>query len=894
MADLIGIGLTGLKAHQTALSVTGNNVANTNTPGYSRQQAIFESNPSSSAGFGYVGQGVTIENISRIASNFVTEQVRADTTLYGQREATLAQAEAIDNLLASTTTGLTPSLSSFFQAFEGAADDPTSIPQRQLLLTQAEGLVSRFRSIENSLSNQMEFIDQELEAAVSSINSLSQGLVEINRSLSTASTNGTQGGNPSELLDERDETLRKISELVSVTVIDGGSSGQVNVFIGNGQPLVIGDFATTITTPQSPRDNSKLDIAMTLNGNEQLISSNLNGGKIGALLDFRDNELQDSINGLGRIAIVLADTVNEQHSLGMDLENNLGGQFFKDINDPNTAASRAVASGANLPPFDQSLRVDIVDTSKLTTDNYEVRFEGPSDSDFTVVSMISDEVILQSSLPGIFPSSVEVDGFDIVFEAGTFKVGDYFTVMPTRNGASDIALEIDRVEELAFAAPVRADSDIGNAGNAQISLGLMLDVNSPITNQALPIFANAGELSPPLGIQFIRDNYYEVMDMSDPSSPQPMVPPMNNLVYSQGLNNAIFTSDPGETRVSSTGADTLVVPAAGAGPFTNGFGTQQLTFLSRDDTSGVVTQQNYTVGANSSAEQIAMGLTSLNGVSANAYTQVRVGNFTDNADATPLSIQINGEALTPVAPDVLNADTLESLINDNPALSALNIYAVSDGVNVDIRGFTGVDIEVVVGGSGDSVDVSKLDPYSAGTPVLSTQTVGSGQGVAVGGVIDVTMANGVIMTADVESVFGQSPPALSTYLGFSFDIQGDTKAGDRFSIEYNTDGVSDNRNALAISGLETKGLISGGIVSYGESYSKVVEEIGTTTNRARLDEDAAQTLLNQSQNNRDAISGVNLDEEAGHLIQFQAAYNASAQVVSVARQLFDTLLGAFN
>lgn len=150
------------------------------------------------------------------------------------------------------------------------------------------------------------------------------------------------------------------------------------------------------------------------------------------------------------------------------------------------------------------------------------------------------------------------------------------------------------------------------------------------------------------------------------------------------------------------------------------------------------------------------------------------------------------------------------------------------------------------------------------------------------------------MTADVESVFRQSPPALSTYLGFAFDIQGETVAGDRFAIDYNTDGISDNRNALAISELETKGLVSGGIISYGESYSKVVEEIGTTTNRARLDEDAAQALLDQSQGNRDAISGVNLDEEAGHLIQFQAAYNASAQVVSVARQLFDTLLGAFN
>ncbi|KZZ48484.1 hypothetical protein A3760_23575 [Oleiphilus sp. HI0122] len=142
-------------------------------------------------------------------------------------------------------------------------------------------------------------------------------------------------------------------------------------------------------------------------------------------------------------------------------------------------------------------------------------------------------------------------------------------------------------------------------------------------------------------------------------------------------------------------------------------------------------------------------------------------------------------------------------------------------------------------------------------------------------------------------MFELAPTSQSTYRGFTFDIQGQARKGDEFNIEYNTDGVSDNRNALAMSSLEFENLVQGS-VSYGESYSQVVEKIGTVTNRARLESESAQALLIQTNNMRDSISAVNLDEEAGKLVQFQAAYNASAQVVSVARDLFDTLLGAFR
>jgi len=893
MADLIGIGLSGLRSHQTALSVTGNNVANTNTPGYSRQQAIFVDNPSLLTGAGYVGQGTSIDNITRISQNFLTEQIRSDTTVYNERNALLQQAESIDNLLASTTTGLSSAMSNFFQSFQGAADDPTSIPQRQLLLTQSEGLAARFHSLNDRLNSQANTIESELESAVASINSLSQSLAELNRSIAV-SPGASQGSQPNDLLDARDEVLRQLSEFVSVSTFAQGTDGQVNVFIGNGQPLVVGDIAATLDTIPSPSDASRLDITLSVSGTAQIVTSGLSGGKIGGLLDFRDNDLASAINSMGRIALVLSDTINEQHSIGMDLENNLGGLFFNDINSETFARSRVFANSDNAPPADQLMRINITDSSALTTDDYEIKFEGPSDSDFVIVRGSDNEVVLKSILPDVYPANVEVDGFQVQFEAGTFKVGDRFTVQPTKTGAADINLNIDRVEEIALASPIRADASIGNTGNAQIDLGTMLDVVNPNTGQTIPLFATPGQLSPPLAIRFVTDTVYEVLDASDPANLIPLNPPINNQHYNQGLTNTLFTDDPGETLVTAAGVDSLTVPVPVAGPLLNGFGAQNLSVLSRDLVTGVVTAQTVAIAANEEASSIAESLRSVQGIQASAYTQVRIDNFVDDGDPNPLELEINGEVLTIPTGSVFGPDALAEEINNNLVLQDLNIYAVSDGISVEIYASTGKDIQVVVNGLGDSVDVSKVDPYSAGAPVFSTQTVNSGQGVAVGGSIDVTLSSGVSFTSSVSSVFEQAPVGESTYLGFQFELQGEPKKGDSFTIGYNEDGVSDNRNALAIAALETQGTVANGVVNYGDAYSQIIEEIGTVTNRARLDTESAKALLEQSENNRESVSGVNLDEEAGRLIQYQAAYNASAQVVSIARELFDTLLSTFR
>ena len=170
-------------------------------------------------------------------------------------------------------------------------------------------------------------------------------------------------------------------------------------------------------------------------------------------------------------------------------------------------------------------------------------------------------------------------------------------------------------------------------------------------------------------------------------------------------------------------------------------------------------------------------------------------------------------------------------------------------------------------------------------------------GMNIGGQLDITMEEGLRLETDpvAGSIFSGVPEAKSTYLGFQFAISGRPVAGDEFSIEWNRDGISDNRNALDLVGLETKDILNAeeGGMTLTEGYSKVVQQVGTLTNLAQIRSDSAETILKATQEELNNIRGVNLDEEAARLIEFQAAYNANARVISVAQELFDSLLAAF-
>jgi len=185
-----------------------------------------------------------------------------------------------------------------------------------------------------------------------------------------------------------------------------------------------------------------------------------------------------------------------------------------------------------------------------------------------------------------------------------------------------------------------------------------------------------------------------------------------------------------------------------------------------------------------------------------------------------------------------------------------------------------------------------LAPAAARGVITTTNNVNS---ATVGGSLSVILEENFSMSSDsvaAGNLFIPEPQASDYFIGYSFSIAGNPDAGDEFTVNYNTDGVSDNRNALKFTSLESDKLI-GGNISLQESYGDLVEFIGTTSSGARINTTAAEEILAQSQALRSSVSGVNLDEEAANLIKFELTYNASARMITVASELFDTLLQAF-
>lgn len=916
MSGILSNAISGLQASQNALRTAGHNISNANTAGFSRQEVHFDTRNEQRIGdAGYIGSGVNTRSIERIVDEFVTNQLRLDTSTFHQLDKYNTNIGKVDKLFADISTGLAGGLQSFFAALQNGADDPSSTPARQLIVTQAESLSTRFNNLYDRLVSLESGINREIEAITTQIGSLAQSVATLNQAIAEKSGAGNQ---PNDLLDQRDETLRKLSELASIQLVkqDGGD---VNVFIGNGQPLVVGQTVSKF----SVREGGQIFLGNGVQTSN--VTKQITGGQVGGLLTFREEVLARSMNELGRISIVMSDKFNELQAQGLDLDGDYGQLMFRDINDPTLGFDRVV-HGQNAPPNNRVISLSIDDASLLSTSDYRLEII-PNTSNYVVTRVDDNRVVTQGLLTGAYPAQISFDGLTVNLQSGSFQGGDSFTLQPTRKGASNIQAVISRPEDLAFASPVRTASSPGNIGTGLINAGgvlSMMDVNGNL----LPAFATPEQLSPPLVIRFTSTTTYDVLDNTDPANPVHLNPPLREQIFVPGRDNLIFSSDLGETRVTGSGARlglpegrTAQSPIAPLVPMqNNGYPVEQLTFRMTDPATGQISTRTLTTLPNASAAQTAAMLGSIPGVSANAFTTATITGFDlgGAAFAAPLQLIVNGEnllqydgaSLSPAVPNPGPSDAnreefndyLAQQINSNPNLQALGLRAVSgahsstgvpelrlvasSGVNLDIR---------FVGDALSSVNVND----SSGNPNVNLAGVGPGlqSAVTVGGRIDLIMAAGIsLQTAPSDSqIFGNSAApefAQSSFLGYQASIKGQPQAGDSFSLDFNTDATNDNRNALRFVALETSASVAGETLSFGEAYGRLVEVVGTKSNLASINTAASKSLLEQTQTLRDGISGVNLDEEAANLIKFEQMYNANARVISVARDLFDTLLGA--
>ncbi len=323
---VLGTATSGLLAFQRSLSTTGHNIANASTPGYSRQRVEVGTQTPQSSGAGYIGTGVKGTTVTRMYDQFLVDRVRTSTASVNSLDIYSQYASRVADLLGDADAGLNGSLETFFNSMQTLANDPTSIPARQLVLSEGQGLVARFQYLDDQLRNTRKEVNGQLGTMVQEVNTLSQGIADINKEIVVAI--GRSGGQPpNDLLDTRDRLLDELSALVSVSRVQQ-DDGAMNVFIGNGQSLVTGYNAATLSVQGDGFDATEMNIMYTVGSVSSDITANISGGKLGGLLSLRDEVLDAAQNALGRIAVVLGTELNAQHGQGMDLDGNLGGDLF--------------------------------------------------------------------------------------------------------------------------------------------------------------------------------------------------------------------------------------------------------------------------------------------------------------------------------------------------------------------------------------------------------------------------------------------------------------------------------------------------------------------------------------------------------------------------------------
>ena len=699
-ADILSIGLSGALTSERALATSSHNIANAQTEGFSRQRVQVDTRPPQLTGVGALGTGVKINNVKRIHDEFVSAEMRSNASIANGLQTNYDFTSQIDNMLADPQAGLAPTLSQFFNAINVVANDPSSQSARQVLIGEAKALSQRFEYLDDRFASLRRGANETLKSQIEDVNNLAKAIADVNWKVVLAKE--VTQGEPSDLLDQRERLLHQLSEKI-VTRTTEQEDGSLNVFIGNGQTLVLGKHNATMNLKTNEHDPSVMEVVYTNQGVDSTVTQFLKGGSIGGLLDFRENMLDGAQNELGRIAIGVAKTFNDQHRKGMTLENKLGGDFFAAI-DKTTPLS--------LPSYnnegDYALKTTITNVDNLTVSDYTLNYNAGL---YTLVKL-SDRSVVASF--DDFPQKIESEGFSINLEHGTkIENGDSFLIRPTHSAARNFAVELERTNEIAAASPVRVRTSVHNLGNAK-------PLVSNITNAESPTFTTAmGTLSPTITVRFIDETHIELLDDN------------GKIIQAQQLD-----------------AQNKAIPATPGMP---------------------------------------------------------------------------GEIASPATPAI-------------PAIAASH------------------------------------DMHEGDEPE--------------------NIEEGIVYDPNVGINLFPTPSGIDS--GYAIQFSGNAKAGDSFVIEFNADAVGNNVNALELGDLQTKATLANGTSNYGEVYSQLVSRVGSKTHELDINREAQDILYGQAKAQREAVSGVNLDEEAANLVRYQQAYQANAQVISAASEMFDTLIGVLR
>jgi flagellar hook-associated protein 1 FlgK len=311
------IALSALAVSQQEMETTSNNVANANTPGYTREVSVVAAGDPVEIGSLSVGTGVVLDKIESLRDSMLQIQINQATQQNSSLNASLQQLKQIQTQFASSTSGIGADISNFFNSLQQLSPNPSDLTLRQGVLTAADTLATDFNTAAQNLQTQRANVDQNVVQTVTEVNSLTSQIASVDQQISNLQSINQA---PGALVDQQNNLIQQLSALVDVQVIPTGQG--ITVATANGTTLVSGSQSTALTTQVG--SNGMHDIM----AGAQDITSSLTGGSLAGLIQIRDQEISSIGTSLDQLASGLATALNTANAQGYDLNGNQGGNIF--------------------------------------------------------------------------------------------------------------------------------------------------------------------------------------------------------------------------------------------------------------------------------------------------------------------------------------------------------------------------------------------------------------------------------------------------------------------------------------------------------------------------------------------------------------------------------------
>ena len=456
-SPLMSLGVRAMAANYAAMQTTGHNIANANTPGYSRQQAILATSQGQFTGSGFFGRGVDVVSVSRSHNEFLTRESANSQSLAAMDATRLSQLGRLENIFKTGESGLGYAATELFNAMVDLSSRPSDLATRQVVLARASDMAARFSEAGVTLDQTQAAVTSDLKSTVAEVNQLTKSIAVANQRIAALRGSGQPAN---DVLDERDRLISQLSERIQVTRIEA-DDGTVGLFISGGQRLVLGGSSTDLMVVPSDTDSSRSALAMREGVTTRRIDdAGLGGGTMAGLLRFQNSDLVQARNLVGQMAAAVGGAVNAQQLRGLSLQQPIGSApsqaMFSlgpqqalpqsgNVRDPNT----------NLPIG--SVTLSITNPAALVASDYGLRESASSPGSWDL-RRLSDGLVRPVN------SGDVVDGMQIVITNA--QAGDRFLLQPVARAANGMRALLGSPLDIAAASPLMATPASANTGTA--------------------------------------------------------------------------------------------------------------------------------------------------------------------------------------------------------------------------------------------------------------------------------------------------------------------------------------------------------------------------------------------------------------------------------------------